>query len=226
MQSSNARTGDDSHSFSPHCPPHDEHDAGGARSRPPAIATGIPPFFRPEFEEAYQFILHHYQVPAREVAVFVPCSVKKPYSTSPSHRLFDRVIFQALPPEEVHVVVFGTCGVVPRELELMYPYASYRYMLGRCPDPAVHRSFLRIETVRLEGYLKKTAGTYRHRVAYCLGEFRKAMQAASARTGVPVTLAPSDELIAACRDPAARFPDGSLSTAEYLEEFTAVLGRL
>lgn len=223
MQSSTAGTGDDTHQFSPHLQSPEGSDAGGPRSRTPAIATGTPPFFKPEFEEAYQFILRHYQVPEREVAVFLPCSVKKPYSASPSHRLFDGVISRALPPERTHIVVFGTCGVVPRELELMYPYASYRYMLGRCPDPAVHRSFLRIETVRLEGYLKKTAGTYRHRVAYCLGEFREAMQAASARTGIPVICVPSDTTIAACRDPSARFPDGSLSRAEYLEEFAAVL---
>ncbi|MDD3621837.1 MAG: DUF5591 domain-containing protein [Methanofollis sp.] len=226
MQSSTAGTGDDSHSFSSHHQSHDEHDARGPQSRAPAIATGTPPFFKPEFEEAYQFILRHYRIPEREVAVFLPCSVKKPYSSSSSHRRFDQVISRALPPEQVHVVVFGTCGVVPRELELMYPYASYRYMLGRCPDPAVHRSFLRIETVRLEGYLKKTATTYQHRVAYCLGEFREAMRAASARTGIKVTLVPSDEAIAACRDPSARFPDGSLSMAEYLEEFEAVLRSL
>ncbi|MDD4254277.1 MAG: DUF5591 domain-containing protein, partial [Methanofollis sp.] len=164
------------------------------------IWAGTPPFFRPEFEEAFQFIIRDYTVREREVAIFLPCSVHKPYSTSPSHRLFDRVIADAISPERVHKVVFGTCGVVPRELERMYPYASYRYMLGRSPDPAVHRSFLRIETVRVAAYLEKTRTTYRRRVAYCLGEFREAMRAASARTGVPVTLVPSDETIARCRD--------------------------
>lgn len=187
------------------------------------IWAGTPPFFRPEFEEAFQFIIRDYPVRERDVAVFLPCSVHKPYSTSPSHRLFDRVIAAAIPAERVHIVVFGTCGVVPRELERMYPYASYRYMLGRSPDPAVHRSFLRIETVRVAAYLEKTRGTYRHRVAYCLGEFREAMRAASARTGIPVTLVPSDVTIARSRDPDAKFPDGSLSMREYLEEFGAVL---
>lgn len=187
------------------------------------IWAGTPPFFRPEFEEAFQFIIRDYSVPERDVAVFLPCSVHKPYSTSPSHRLFDRVIAAAISPERVHTVVFGTCGVVPRELERMYPYASYRYMLGRSPDPAVHRSFLRIETVRVAAYLEKTRRTYRHRVAYCLGEFREAMKEASARTGVPVTLVPSDGMIARCRDPTLKFPDGSLSRQEYLEEFGAVL---
>jgi archaeosine synthase len=187
------------------------------------IWAGTPPFFRPEFEEAFRFIIRDYVVRERDVAIFLPCSVHKPYSTSPSHRLFDRVIADAISQERVHKVVFGTCGVVPRELERMYPYASYRYMLGRSPDPAVHRSFLRIETVRVAAYLEKTRTTYRHRVAYCLGEFREAMKEASARTGIPVTLVPSDETIARCRNPDARFADGSLSTQEYLDEFAAVL---
>lgn len=194
-----------------------------ASERREPIWAGTPPFFRPEFEEAFQFIIRDYAVSRRDVAIFLPCSVHKPYSTSPSHRLFDRVIAASISRERVHRVVFGTCGVVPRELERMYPYASYRYMLGRSPDPAIHRSFLRIEAVRIAAYLEKTRGTYGRRVAYCLGEFREAMKEASARTGVPVTLVPSDETIARCRDPTARFPDGSLSSAEYLEEFAAVL---
>ncbi|HDS62912.1 MAG TPA: tRNA-ribosyltransferase, partial [Methanofollis liminatans] len=152
-----------------------------------------------------------------------PCSVQKPYSTSPSHRKFDEVIASAVPAGRAHVVVFGTCGVVPRELERMYPYASYRYNLGRCPDPIVHRSFLRIETVRIAGYLEKTQDLYRRRVAYCLGDFRAAMMGAVERTGIPVTIAPAEETIAACRDPSARFPDGSLSCPAYLLDFERAL---
>jgi len=184
---------------------------------------GAPPFFRPEFEEAFGFIIRDYAVRPSEMAVFLPCSVHKPYSTSPSHRKFDEVIASSVPAGTAHVVVFGTCGVVPRELELMYPYASYRYNLGRCTDPLVHRSFLRIETVRIAAYLEKTRDLYGRRVAYCLGDFRTAMTAALERTGVPITLAPTDETIAAWRNPAARFPDGSLSSPAYLADFEKAL---
>jgi archaeosine synthase len=182
-----------------------------------------PPFFRPEFEEAFRFIVGEYAVLPADLAVFLPCSVQKPYSTSPSHRKFDEVITSTVPAGRAHVVVFGTCGVVPRELERMYPYASYRYNLGRCPDPLVHRSFLRIETVRVAAYLEKTQDLYRRRVAYCLGDFRAAMTAAVERTGVPVTIAPAEETIAAWRDPSARFPDGSLSCPAYLADFERAL---
>ncbi|NVO67797.1 DUF5591 domain-containing protein [Methanofollis tationis] len=182
-----------------------------------------PPFFRPEFEEAFQFIVGAYAVRPSDLAVFLPCSVQKPYSTSPSHRKFDEVIATAVPAVRAHVVVFGTCGVVPRELERMYPYATYRYNLGRCPDPIVHRSFLRIETVRIARYLEKTETLYRRRVAYCLGDFRAAMTAAVEQTGIPVTVAPAEETIAACRDPSARFPDGSLNSRAYLLDFERAL---
>lgn len=182
-----------------------------------------PPFFRPEFEEAFSFIVGEYAVRPSDLAVFLPCSVQKPYSTSPSHKRFDRVIASAVPGGQAHVVVFGTCGVVPRELERMYPYASYRYNLGRCPDPIIHRSFLRIETPRIAAYLEKTEGLYRRRVAYCLGDFRAAMTAAVEQTGVQVTIAPAEETIAACRDPAARFPDGSLNSPAYLLDLERAL---
>lgn len=185
--------------------------------------SGTPPFFRPEFEEAFRFVIRDYAVRPADMAVFLPCSVHKPYSASPSHRRFDGVIAAAVPAGTAHVVVFGTCGVVPRELELMYPYASYRYNLGRCTDPLVHRSFLRIEMFRIAAYLEKTRGVYRRRVAYCLGDFRTAMAGAAERTGIPLALAPFEETIAACRNPAARFPDGSLNCPAYLADFERAL---
>jgi len=80
-----------------------------------------PPFFLPEFEEAFRYIVNSYDPPEREIAIFLPCALKKPYSESPSHRLFHRVIDSTLSSDLYHIVIFGTCGVVPGELESMYP---------------------------------------------------------------------------------------------------------
>jgi len=49
-----------------------------------------PPFFLPEFEEAFRYIIRTYEPPEREIAIFLPCALRKPYSKSPSHRLFTR----------------------------------------------------------------------------------------------------------------------------------------
>ena len=183
-----------------------------------------PPFYHPDFEAAYRYIIDTYNVPRRRLAVFIPCAVRKPYSSSPSHRLFRRLIDEIYHESGYHLVIFGTCGVVPAELELMYPFAHYHYMLGKCTEPRILEDFLEIETYRLEGYLQKTRFHYERRTAYCIGIFREAMIRACTRSGVSLDLLlPSDPAIERMRDPDCPFPEGSLSMQEYLEEFRSGL---
>lgn len=188
----------------------------------PGLLTD-PAFYHPAFEDAYRYVIEEYYPPDREVCIFLPCSMQKPYSTSPSHRLFYSVIFRVLPPPAVHIVVFGTCGVVPAELERMYPFTHYRYMLGKCTDQRIKGDFQQIEQARLAGYLEKTEASYKVRVAYCIGGFRRAMAAASERTGIEVLLAPSDETIAENSSETMRFSEGSLSMQVYLDELQTTL---
>ncbi len=185
-----------------------------------------PPFYRAEFEAAYRYIIDDYRVEPKDIGLFIPCAVRKPYSQSPSHKLFRRIITEVLSPEEYHIVVFGTCGTVPAELELMYPFRHYHYMLGKVTDETVRRDFHRIEVYRLCGYLEKTRFTYKQRLAYCIGPFRKAMVEASAATGIPVDLLPSDPMIERMYDIDCPFPEGSLSMQAYIDEFRAGLAGL
>jgi archaeosine synthase len=196
--------------------------------KPPESGDSIssPSFYHPAFEAAQRFIIRRYVPPAREICIFLPCSMKKPYSESPSHVVFREVIRNALPDERYHTVVFGTCGVVPGELERMYPYAHYRYMLGKCRSERIRRDFLAIETGRLEAYLEKTRTTYEQRVAYCLGMFREAMREASARTGIEVVLCPSETTIEGHMRPGLRFSQGSLHMDAYLEDLRIVLRKM
>ncbi|MEN6341088.1 MAG: DUF5591 domain-containing protein [Methanospirillum sp.] len=186
-----------------------------------------PPFYMDEFEEAFRFVLEDYRLPARPLAIFIPCAVRKPYSTSPSHRLFHAVLDRVLEPGEYQLLIFGTCGVVPAELERMYPFAHYRYMLGNVHDARVRRDFLEIETYRLAAFLTATRDLYEKRAAYCIGLFREAMVRAVARSGVPLDLLlPSDPEIRRVYDPDCPFPEGSLSRAEYLAELEHGLAAL
>jgi predicted RNA-binding protein len=180
-----------------------------------------PPFYLPEFEKSYRYIIDEYEVAPRDIAIFMPCAVRKPYSASPSHQLIRSIIGQVLAPEQYHLVIFGTCGIVPAELEEMYPYAHYHYMLGKCKDPAVLEDFLRIETDRVAGYLTKTQLLYNYRIGYCIGIFREALLRGSANAGVPI------DMILPTRDMITRiveegdcvFEEGSLSMDAYLGEF-------
>jgi len=180
-----------------------------------------PPFYLPEFEKSYRYIIDEYDVAPKEIAIFMPCAVRKPYSASPSHQLIRSVIGQVLKPEQYHIVIFGTCGIVPAELEEMYPYAHYHYMLGKCKDEKVLDDFLRIETDRVAGYLKKTRHLYKYRIAYCIGLFRQALIRGSEEAGIPFDLVlPSRDMIdRVIEEGDCVFEEGSLSMDEYLGEF-------
>ena len=168
-----------------------------------------PPFYMDAFEEAFRFVLEDYRLPARRLAIFIPCAVRKPYSTSPSHRLFHGVLDRVLAPEEYQLLIFGTCGVVPAELERMYPFAHYRYMLGNVHDERVRRDFLEIETYRLAAFLEATRGLYERRAAYCIGLFREAMVRAVERSGSGSTCScRASPRSGACTTRTARSPRG------------------
>ena len=177
----------------------------------------------PDMQRANEWVLRKYQAPVREFAVFVPCAKHKPYHLSPSHQMYDRVIFSILKPEETHVVVFGTCGVTPRELDTEYPYMDYEFMLGRCDVASVKDEFIRSESRKLAAYLEKTRESYNHRVAYCAGDFRKAMLKALTLTDVPVAVAPKEETLEANVQEGKHFRYGSLSRRPYLQDFSDAL---
>ena len=181
-----------------------------------------PPFYRKEFEDSYRYIIDEYDIAQKKYAIFMPCAVRKPYSASPSHQLIRSIIGQVLRPDEYHIVIFGTCGIVPAELEEMYPYAHYQYMLGKCKDQKTLDDFLAIETDRVAGYLEKTRDTYQYRIGYCIGLFRQALIAGSEKSGVPLDLVrPTRDMInKVIEEGDCVFEEGSLSMDEYLGEFT------
>ena len=179
-----------------------------------------PPFYNDAFEEAFRFVLDDYRLVPRNIAIFIPCALRKPYSSSPSHRLFRKVISSVLSDEEYQIIIFGTCGVVPAELERMYPFAHYQYMLGKCPEQRILHDFLEIETERLSLFLRKIERLYTRRIAYRIGIFREAMEQASLRSGVPLNLLlPNQPTIERLYDIDCPFPEGSLSMQEYISEF-------
>jgi predicted RNA-binding protein len=177
----------------------------------------------PDMIRANEWILHEYEAPVKEYCVFVPCAKSKPYHLSPSHQMYDRIVFSVLKPEETHIVVFGTCGVTPRELDTEYPFMNYEFMLGRCDVVSVKDEFVRNESKKLAAYLEKTRHNYKHRVAYCLGDFRKAMQKALTLTDVPVSIVPGDETLENNVQPEKSFKYGSLSRRPYLQDLSDLL---
>jgi len=82
---------------------------------------------RPDIERFRRRVVGRYARPdSAKILVLLPCSARKPYSFSRSHRIFRRAIESCGNPEVVHrVVVTSPLGIVPIELEMAYPAAHY-----------------------------------------------------------------------------------------------------
>jgi len=66
-------------------------------------------------------VIERYIPPKTDVAVLLPCSARKPYSLSQSHRKFQ----QAIGGRAHELIVTSPLGLVPRELETVYPAGHY-----------------------------------------------------------------------------------------------------
>ncbi len=83
---------------------------------------------RPEVKRWHRRMLERYSPPKAELAVILPCSARKPYSKSQSHALFGKSIQRGAGDKIslVHeVILTSPLGLVPRELERLYPAAHY-----------------------------------------------------------------------------------------------------
>ncbi len=76
---------------------------------------------RAEIRRFTERVLTRYIPPKTDVAVLLPCSAKKPYSLSQSHRKFQ----MAVAGRAHELIVTSPIGLVPRELETIYPAGHY-----------------------------------------------------------------------------------------------------
>ena len=96
--------------------------AGGAM-----LAYAQASLTRPEILRFRRRIRERYaKPPSARVLLLLPCSARKPYSASRSHRRFRDAIWASANPSAVHeVIVTSPLGLVPRELERFYPARAY-----------------------------------------------------------------------------------------------------
>ncbi|MCJ7562706.1 MAG: archaeosine synthase subunit alpha [Thermoplasmata archaeon] len=82
---------------------------------------------RPDITRWKMRIQERYHRPeGTKILVLIPCSARKPYSLSKSHKRFREAILTSGKAPIVHeVIVTSPLGIVPRELELFYPAKDY-----------------------------------------------------------------------------------------------------
>jgi len=82
---------------------------------------------RPDVMRWKKRLVERYTRPrSASVLLLIPCSAKKPYSLSQSHKRFRDAMLSSGRFDQVHeVIVTSPLGLVPRELELFYPAQDY-----------------------------------------------------------------------------------------------------
>lgn len=91
------------------------------------IATTTDALTRPEVRRFQERVIQRYVKPkSTKVLLLLPCSAKKPYPFSKSHKLFHERLIATHNPFVIHeVILTSPLALVPRELELTYPASTY-----------------------------------------------------------------------------------------------------
>ena len=114
-------------------------------------------------------VLTRYTAPKSDVLLLLPCSAKKPYSTSRSHRFFAEAIGSHR--RYLHeLILTSPMALVPRELEEVYPAANYDVPVTGSWDLEERAWLLHC----LDAYLEKNK--YAHIVAHLEGELRETVE--------------------------------------------------
>ena len=121
---------------------------------------------RVEITRFAERVLNRYTAPNSDVLLLLPCSARKPYSTSRSHRLFAMALGSRR--KYLHeLILTSPLALVPRELEEVYPAANYdvpvtghwdleeRAWLLRCLDAYLEKNRYARIVAHLEGELEQ-----------------------------------------------------------------------
>lgn len=136
------------------------------------LATSGESIRRIEIRRFSERVINRYLPPPRVVAVLLPCSAKKPYSLSRSHRKFIGVI-----GGRAHeLIVTSPLCLVPRDLERVYPAAHYDVPVTGYWD----REELAIISNIIAQYFEQHR--YRRIIVHLDGGARKAVELAADQT--------------------------------------------
>jgi archaeosine synthase len=93
----------------------------------PFIAASKESLHRPDVTRWRSRLVERYAKPdSARILLLLPCSARKPYSLSASHRRFRDAVFASGTAGIVQeMIVTSPLGLVPRELELFYPAKDY-----------------------------------------------------------------------------------------------------
>lgn len=140
----------------------------------PMKANSAESLTRPEVLRFMQRVLERFEPTRTDTVVLLPCSARKPYSGSQSHRRFA----SAVQGRAAELIVTSPLGLVPRELERVYPAAHY--------DVPVTGVWDREEQAVIADLLARYLGKHQYRrvIAHLHGDALDIAQAAADACGI------------------------------------------
>ncbi len=148
-------------------------------SKAKVIMTTEHSFSRPEVKYFLQRAFEVYE-PKGKGLLILPCSAKKPYSLSKTHKVIRRIAGETWKRGFEEIVVSSPL-VVPRVFELTYPAVNY--------DVAVSGDWSLDEVEFVSDWLSKFVekGDFEVVVAYVTGGYRRVVERMSEKVGIDVT---------------------------------------
>ena len=132
-----------------------------------------------------QRVQERYTPPDLDILLLLPCSARKPYSTSQSHQKF--ILSLGKHRKFVHeVILTSPLGIVPRELELTYPAAHY--------DTAVTGHWDEEEKAWVSGCLEAYILKYKYKIiiAHVEGAYREICERVAKKLGIEIIYTSKD----------------------------------
>jgi len=106
----------------------------------------------PHFEVWQDYLVRWYK-PEWGIVLFLPCSYKKPYSESETHRGIAGVMGKLGLRGSIHEVMLSNAGLVPREFENLYPFNAYDWDEMQETEEIKGR-YIEVTARRIENYLE------------------------------------------------------------------------
>ncbi len=130
------------------------------RLKKPLVGVGEEFLTHPYFEIWQDYLNRWYAPPEKKkVALFLPCSYKKPYLESETHKKIINVLKGLKNRDEIHELMLSNAGVVPREFEDCYPFNSYDWDESKETDE-IKKRYIEVTKRRVADYLTSHRNSY------------------------------------------------------------------
>lgn len=128
------------------------------------IGVGHDYLVHPYFNVWQDYFIRFYKRPVdKSIALFLPCSKRKPYYKSRTHKTIRRMITGFPFYKKIHIIVISNPGVIPVEFSGKYPFNSYDWD-EKNETKKIKEEYLKVTEERVINYLR--AHEYEHYLSY------------------------------------------------------------